>query len=863
MPEDEADYLIASGALILRGFSYQAPHTRNPHTNVYVDVIGGQSEKPKVYRSPFFSYALGHGNSWKLYEQPEVAPWKTLEQPSMIPEYATPAGCITLNNWISATKTHKPKIPQKPAVEAKKLSISYAVELISAMHNRGLNISDENEASADLLFQETHNFSTDVPGSTPIDKINHLIAQLNSRESINFSLAENQVVSKFLHQHAGAHAAPTFWPQLAKGINLYRRLVFLSSASIRADILWELPLSVSYTLALSALFLENITCHTTPSPHGRGRSLSYTYPLEPTQHAALCDFAAALSWPTADAIREHYSTTPYPLCEEANSHAAQTWFSGLILPGPISSWLLMLTLAKTDRETASLLENLADMHPDTGFQYARRSYLFHANILGKVLGGLRAARQHSGWISVPVTSEDIPPTALARALAKPVERRIKVRHIERLQARTDPLGPPEPSYVVGDYRIPRLPGAAPSARSSNPEAIELLTLRYRTEPYPDRPPTPPDSAPLLPSGLAFSVVGQKAFVPLRYDVSFVAAPGCAGGSHVLWNGYGYACVDAGGLLEMDGWRHFSAPVGMRGPVGVDGGGEGIGKDSLGRGGKACRVDTEPGDGGADGTFETPLDTKKVLVVDARGESDARVLVRAWCAKFGLSAVVVDVGRTCVACAVRMGVAAGVGVVVAEGKELENGDGEGGGEGVGDEGEGENEDMRRWQEDLRAQLADMENASREREKARAWEREQAEKEREREEMAREMERRYWEDEMERVKEEARRADKIRKVRERAEREAAAAMREIEREFREREEAEREEMEKRERTRVFKAQVDEEVRQAMADIARDCAEMEAQDRAGESMGNKGVGEENRVRPLEKKKVRFSPDVEKFEW
>ena len=31
----------------------------------------------------------------------------------------------------------------------------------------------------------------------------------------------------------------------------------------------------------------------------------------------------------------------------------------------------------------------------------------------------------------------------------------------------------------------------------------------------------------------------------------------------------------------------------------------------------------------------------------------------------------------------------------------------------------------------------------------------------------------------------------------------------------------------------------------------------------MGNKGVGEENRVRPLEKKKVRFSPDVEKFEW
>lgn len=39
------------------------------------------------------------------------------------------------------------------------------------------------------------------------------------------------------------------------------------------------------------------------------------------------------------------------------------------------------------------------------------------------------------------------------------------------------------------------------------------------------------------------------------------------------------------------------------------------------------------------------DDERVLVVDAFGVTDNEVLARAWCANWGLSAVVADVGRT--------------------------------------------------------------------------------------------------------------------------------------------------------------------------------------------------------------------------
>ncbi len=58
-----------------------------------------------------------------------------------------------------------------------------------------------------------------------------------------------------------------------------------------------------------------------------------------------------------------------------------------------------------------------------------------------------------------------------------------------------------------------------------------------------------------------------------------------------------------------------------------------------------------------------MNVAEVLVIEALGVSDNEVFARAWCAHWGVSAVVANVKDTCVACAVREAFAACVNVVV--------------------------------------------------------------------------------------------------------------------------------------------------------------------------------------------------------
>lgn len=53
----------------------------------------------------------------------------------------------------------------------------------------------------------------------------------------------------------------------------------------------------------------------------------------------------------------------------------------------------------------------------------------------------------------------------------------------------------------------------------------------------------------------------------------------------------------------------------------------------------------------------------MLVIEAFGVSDNEVLARAWCAHWALSAVVADMERTCLGCAVREAYAGCLKVVI--------------------------------------------------------------------------------------------------------------------------------------------------------------------------------------------------------
>jgi len=75
-------------------------------------------------------------------------------------------------------------------------------------------------------------------------------------------------------------------------------------------------------------------------------------------------------------------------------------------------------------------------------------------------------------------------------------------------------------------------------------------------------------------------------------------------------------------------------------------------------------------GAKDGQMEKDKDdrdidneTEKVLVVEAFGVPDNEVLARAWCSHWGLCAIVADVKKTCMACAIREAYAACLNVVI--------------------------------------------------------------------------------------------------------------------------------------------------------------------------------------------------------
>lgn len=57
------------------------------------------------------------------------------------------------------------------------------------------------------------------------------------------------------------------------------------------------------------------------------------------------------------------------------------------------------------------------------------------------------------------------------------------------------------------------------------------------------------------------------------------------------------------------------------------------------------------------------DVSEVLVIEAFGVSDNEVFARAWCAHWGLSAMVANTKETCMACAIREAYAVCIGVVI--------------------------------------------------------------------------------------------------------------------------------------------------------------------------------------------------------
>jgi hypothetical protein len=217
--------------------------------------------------------------------------------------------------------------------------------------------------------------------------------------------------------------------------------------------------------------------------------------------------------------------------------------------------------------------------------------------------------------------------------------------------RSDPLGPPATTYPVKEYTLP-LPDTEYIVDTVRIEKLALKPIScsqpisISSSPSPNRAGSDVGQGgkPLtFDAAVQFAIAGRSWPLRLSYDVSYVSAYPCSYGPHPLFFDYLYLRVKVDEILPIKDWG------------GVNGN---TNASSVGA------ASTKSGIGGSGGRVEDEDDEKeKVLVIEAAGVPDNEVLARAWCSHWGLGAVVADMERTCVACAVREAYAACLNVVI--------------------------------------------------------------------------------------------------------------------------------------------------------------------------------------------------------
>ena len=345
------------------------------------------------------------------------------------------------------------------------------------------------------------------------------------------------------------------------------------------------------------------------------------------QVTLLKEFALDLRWPHLDRVVRQFDNADQetdPIFSQ--SAYSLSWMSGLIFPGPSAPFLLMQCLIDAD-ETARIHLARLEQLPNLGFQYHNTTYWASDCIVGKVLGAIKGMKEICGWIGPCMPTSDLGRAQLILVRQAPVSHRIHIKSIRSISERTDPLGPPSNYYRAREYVLPLSEPAIGSGMIRMEKLSFLPWIQGDTEDGPDT----------YNAAVTFAIDGDSWPIRLRYDVSFVAAPPCHSGPHPLFLDFSYRVIRPEQLLSIYAWAGSTLKLGPTFPTAAE----------------MTLLDPDP-------LAEEP---SQILVVQTFGNSDLEVFARSWCSHMGLSAIVVEVEQTCIACAVRAAYAVFIAVVI--------------------------------------------------------------------------------------------------------------------------------------------------------------------------------------------------------
>nr|KIL85568.1 hypothetical protein FAVG1_11062 [Fusarium avenaceum] len=672
LPPQQALELVARGAPAHKGHKRPIPHQPEEFYSLHTTSSGNRADGKT---SDLTDVANLHDSMTQLMTLRLIGPgyadrsWETLERPSYAFYFGHLPGTITLNEWASQSSVLPPTIATRDAgVMPRTMSLESIFDRLQELRH-GIEDDDESLLYRVLykrILRDPDKFLN--PHRTLDKQITDLILVLSRPDWIDFSNPRNQVATRFIFDKSPANQEQfhKFFHQLLLSLELELRIQSDQHSDwAKEKLTSQIPPSIQWNLALARRWQDFVRVDDvgkTPE------EILLRYKLKKRQIRMLRRFAQMMRWPNLTDTLDNMKQKDSELALDEVSSDAFAFFSGLVLPGQTFPFLIMNTLLDLDPDGATdNLALLSHMHPHCGFQY-KNSYTYWSacSIVGKVLAP--TCHAVAGWIGPARPTTDLDPTQIARIRTRKPKQRMSPQDVESMGERSDPLGPAAESYPVDDYQPVRPKGPEDATDTVR---IELLSLK--TADRPEDASISSGLSKLFDATIQFAIDGVSWPLRLMYDVSFLAAWPCSDGPHPLFFDYIYTSIRVDSIVGVRDWgglyggpqlhsvRSSPGPDTMRGPY----------QDMFS---KSFNQSRAPLNGflHAGAPEEDENDDEKVLVVEAFGVRDNEVLARAWCSHWGLNAVVADIRRTCMACAIREAYAATLTVVIlVEGQEYPN------------------------------------------------------------------------------------------------------------------------------------------------------------------------------------------------
>lgn len=630
LSRDQAITLITRGAPSFKGYKRAVPHVSHEFYALYAASSGNRNDDTDRVN---LHDAMVQLMTFRMAGPAEItSPWSTLEQPSCAYRFGSRPGTITLNHWAAMISQLPDKIALRDSgISPRALTLAQVFERLRELQTERED-PDEGALYRTLYKRILRDPDRILSPHKSLEKqITDLILVLSRPDWIDFTDPKNQVVTRFIFDPFPEDHDQylRFFHQLLLSIELNMRIHNKQHGDYAKDkLLQQIPPTIRWNLALAKRWSDYVRVD---SYGPTVDDVKLRFKLKKRQVKMLKKFATTLKWPnigdTLDALRE----TEEDLASDAVSSDAYAFFSGLVLPGLTFPFIIMNTLIDTDPDEATdALALLSHVHPSCGFQY-RNSYTYWTTscIVGKVLAPTCQAL--AGWVGPACPTADLGRSQIARIRTRQPKQVLQREDVESMGERSDPLGPPSEIYPVEEYVLvtPETNLAAPLDAAR----VEMLTLRevalLETTAAGQQP-----GPKLFDATIQVAVDGVSWPLRLTYDVSFVCAWPCSDGPHPLFFDYIYKMIPVDEILSVKDWG-------------------GLYKSKAGSL-RSARATPQPMAHGGKGPAHYPAsvgeglqqqDEEEVLVVEAFGVPDHEVLVRAWCAHWGLSAVVADVGKT--------------------------------------------------------------------------------------------------------------------------------------------------------------------------------------------------------------------------